>query len=247
MNADITSQHEDEVPRVLRQFLSLLDERRYATNERISSERELAERFGVGRGVIREMISRLEVMRIVERRRNSGIFQSDVAAEGSIDALVLKTAVGIAASMEEIRELREMRGLVEIQAAALGCSRRTPEDLAELDRILRESEAALGRGESLADFDPEFHQVLVGCSRNNLLRRIAHSFYLASRERRNAYFASREQCLKSHGEHVAIRDALAAQNGERVRSLLESHLQGVENYLLDRLKSGAQSTGEENG
>lgn len=234
--AGVGSLELQESDRVLAEFLGFIGHRRYVAYERIASERELAERFKVGRGVIREVLSKLEGMRVIERRRNSGIYLANVEAEGSIDALVLSTAAGLPVSVEDVRQLSEMRMLIEVQAAGIACQRRDDADIAKLDAILTRSEALLTVGQSLADIDPEFHLQMIACSKNKFLRRVAHSFYLVSRERRCAYFLSPEQCRKSHAQHMKLRDALVSRDYEHMTVLLQSHLRGVESYLLDRLK-----------
>ena len=55
-------------------ILQFIRDRRYEPLERLPSERELAEKFKMGRGAIREALSALEALRVVERRPNSGIY-----------------------------------------------------------------------------------------------------------------------------------------------------------------------------
>ena len=59
---------------VIAQIFALVDKRNYEPGDRLPSERELAERFAVGRGAIREALSTLETVRYLERRPHSGIF-----------------------------------------------------------------------------------------------------------------------------------------------------------------------------
>ena len=51
MNSD-----KELISRTLTQILSLIEKRNYDPGERLPSERELSERFSVGRGVVREAL-----------------------------------------------------------------------------------------------------------------------------------------------------------------------------------------------
>ena len=52
-------------------------QRKYEPGERVPSERELAERFKAGRGVVREALAYLEALRVIDRRAKSGIYMSN--------------------------------------------------------------------------------------------------------------------------------------------------------------------------
>ena len=55
-------------------------QRKYEPGERVPSERELAERFKTGRGVVREALAYLEALRVIDRRAKSGIYMSSDSA-----------------------------------------------------------------------------------------------------------------------------------------------------------------------
>jgi len=225
----------DEVDRVIGDFVAHIRRRGYEPGERIDSERDLAGRFGVGRGVVREALSVLETMRVVERRPSSGVYLRRVDAEGSLDAMVLFSDLGIPASDDEVLQLVEMRRLLEVQTVVLAAARWTPPDLAALDAVLVRSEARIARGESIVDEDAAFHLQVVACAQNQFVRRVAHSYYLASRHRRVAYFGAPEQCRASHEDHVALRDALHARDAWRAAATRERHLGGMTSYWLERV------------
>lgn len=65
-------------------------------------------------------------MRIIERRPNSGIYLRN-SDESSIEALVLHAESGLPFQAEEIADVVEVRRILEVQAARLACTRRTPE------------------------------------------------------------------------------------------------------------------------
>ncbi len=222
---------------VIGEIVAYIRTRGFEPGERVSSERDLAARFGVGRGVVREALSALETMRVIERRPNSGIYMRRIASEGSLDAMVLFSDLGIPATDQEVLHLVEMRRLLEVQTVALAAQRWEPADLAALDAILVRTEARIARGESIVEEDAAFHLQVVACAKNQFVQRVAHSYYLASRHRRLAYFATAEQCIGSHAQHLALRDALSARDVAGAMARMEEHLAGMTSYWLDRVEA----------
>src|SRR5690606_36286479 len=111
--------------RILAQIVTLIEERNYLPGERLPSERELSERFGVGRGVIREVLSILENLRYLQRRPNSGIYLTPTPERISLEALSLFSLLGIGLSADKVSQAIEVRRLIEVQAVGLACQRRT--------------------------------------------------------------------------------------------------------------------------
>lgn len=220
---------------VLSRILPFIRERGYAAGERIPSERELAERFGVSRGLLREALSALEAMRVIQRRPQSGIYLRDVAREASVDMLVLESDLGLPVSAADVKDLNEFRSMLEVQSVGLACTRRTDEDIARIDAVLEASRARHAAGQSLSEQDAQFHMALCAASGNRLIQRAANSFWLASAARRERYFSEPANGLRSIQQHTALREAVAAGDAGRALSVLEDHLGNVERYWTAHL------------
>src|SRR3546814_5778611 len=77
----------DLTEQILADIIKLIEKRQYEPGERLPSERELAERFKTGRGVIREALTILENLRYLEKRPNSRIYMSSRPGRISLEAL----------------------------------------------------------------------------------------------------------------------------------------------------------------
>ena len=104
------SEHRDLVSELALFFL----QRKYEPGERVPSERELAERFKAGRGLVREALAYLEALRVIDRRAKSGIYMSSDSA--SVEALALFAQIGVPLQADEVRQSNEMRRIHEITA-----------------------------------------------------------------------------------------------------------------------------------
>jgi GntR family transcriptional regulator, transcriptional repressor for pyruvate dehydrogenase complex len=159
----------EQSSRVVAELVTLIEERRYLPGERLPSERDLAERFVVGRATIREAVTTLESMRYIERRPGSGIFRCREPESASLETLVLFADLGLPLDSKTNSEVVEVRRIIEVQAIGLACERRAEADLERLRTTL----AQFRDGESFAAdasrYDYDFHMNIFKATHNDIL------------------------------------------------------------------------------
>ena len=202
--------------------------RKYDPGERVPSERELALRFKVGRGNIREALSYLEALGIVARRAKSGLFMANEAA--SVEALAFFAQLGIPLDPVDVQHSVEMRRIHEIAAIQLACERATLKNFDAMRAILKTAEAKIARQEPINEEDRDFHLEIIKATQNGVFHRIVKIFYLMTEKRRLIYFQNPQRCQASHAEHVQIFEAIATRDRATALDLIHSHLQGVDAY-----------------
>jgi DNA-binding FadR family transcriptional regulator len=221
----------DAQSELITQLVGFLLLRKYDAGERVPSERELAVRFKVGRGNIREALSHLEALRIVERRAKSGIFMSDDGT--GIEALAFFAQLGLPLDAADVHNSIEMRRIHEIAAIQLACERATEENFAALREILQRTEGKIKRQEPINEEDRDFHLEIVNATQNSVFYQIVKVFYLMTEKRRLTYFQNPQRCRASYAEHLKICEALTSRNRSKVVDLMQSHLQGADSYWQD--------------
>ncbi|KUO73914.1 MAG: hypothetical protein APF77_15600 [Clostridia bacterium BRH_c25] len=142
--------------------------------DKIPSEGELAEMFGVNRLTIRMALQKLNTLGIVETRVGEGTFVRNFSFSNYI-----KEVSEYYMRPELLEDVCEFRKLLEIDCARLAIERGTPEDLKELkdicdkyDSIRLEIDKSQDLDRSafkeLINVDLEFHQKIVKMSKNSL-------------------------------------------------------------------------------
>ena len=212
-------------------LLELIRDRGFKPGDKLPSERDLAALFGMSRSAVRESLIRLDTLRIVESRPKSGVYLQPYGAERSIEAMVLFAETNTPLTAAEVVQAVELRSVLESEAMRLACLRRTQDDLDLLQKILRDSAAAIARGETLAELDPLFHKAIVAATKNDVLLRFINVFYRMSRKRREIYFNEPLQSKRSHAQHVQLYGAIEAQDAELGQQILRRHLKGVDAYF----------------
>jgi GntR family transcriptional repressor for pyruvate dehydrogenase complex len=179
---------------------------RYGPGERLPTQRTLAADLGVNMASVREALSRLEQLRLVEVRHGDATRVLDWRASGGLEALALLGAM----DADTIRALFEARRLLLVEAARLAAERRTDEQAQRLEELAgaiaaaREDQVAL-----LADW--EFMSTVVEAAGNLVFQLIMNSvreLYLPNAD-------SFAQVVFDRGELTALYEATAESIRDR--------------------------------
>jgi len=195
---------------------------RLSEGDRLPTEAALAEQFGVSRTVVREAVSRLKSLGLLDSRQGSGVYVRAAGVEP------LRFEMPHVASREAVIQMVELRRALEAEVAALAAERRTPEDVTRIREAIDALHAAVAAGGNGADEDVRFHRAIAEAARNpfligtlQYLRQFLHGATRVTRanEARRADFA-REVAQ----EHAQIVDAIEGGDPLRAREAAKSHM-----------------------
>ncbi|WP_062513206.1 FadR/GntR family transcriptional regulator [Halobacillus sp. KGW1] len=220
---------------------SLLDSLKNGTlksGDKLDSVEVLAKNFDVGRSAIREALSALRAMGLLEMRQGEGTYVK------SFDAARFSLPVSVAFLMkpEDMRELLEVRKILEVGAAGSAAVSRSEADIANMKDALRSMEEAGGNGELGEQADLFFHMALVRASHNqmliNLMSSVSEIMVQAMRETRKLLHINNgtERLLQ---EHKHVLEAIINKEEEEARTAMYAHLSSVEHSLENYLKKGS--------
>lgn len=199
---------------------------RYRPGQRLPSERDLAEEFGVSRPTIREAMLALEIRGMVEARHGSGIYVADAPPD---PAPAPELDIGAF-------ELTEARALFEPEAAALAAATISDEELDRLEEILAdmvEENAAEAKGEQA---DRRFHVAIAEATRNAAIVSVIETLWDARYRSplcRHMLNKARAVGVKPRiDEHRRLLDALRTRDPQQARKVMREHLEHVIEGLL---------------
>lgn len=219
---------------IVEQIRLLVSEGHVKAGDRLPSERDLAERLQVSRASVREALSALEMMGLLEIRSGEGTYIKQV----NIDSVVAPLAWVLSMEKDTVLELLEVRKILETQAAVLAAERAEPENLAELRDALEEMKMDLDAGRLGEASDHSFHYAIARGTRNKILIRlmnaISDTMHQTLKTSRTQMYESDEIPERLYREHVRIFEAIEARTPKEARNRMLSHLQGVEKeYMKD--------------
>lgn len=198
--------------------------------ERLPSERELAQALNVSRGALREAVRILEAAGILTVHHGRGTFVAKVDVGARLEALAALTGPSI--EPKEIRDLHQIRAVIEPQAAAWAADSIDLDQVRTLFRLCDEADAILCAAptpdlDRLQRLDGVFHATLFSGSRNAVLERMMGGLMDLLAESRRRSIRRPGRAPASWREHRAVAEAVAAGETEAAKRAMLSHIDNV--------------------
>lgn len=208
----------------------------------LPTEAELAKSFGVSRNVVREGIARLRYEGILDSRPGRGAM---VCPEN--ERLTFRIDGSGLEDSENLSDLFELRGMLEIEIAGIAALRRSAADLDELHTSLSELAKTPFFDEAKLEADARFHRALASATGNTYLIGISTyiSFRLKGTTRDTAaIYTSDDLAMRTLDEHRSILSQIESQNRSGARDAMRHHIRQAAERLSVTLREGAMDNSD---
>ncbi len=205
---------------LLSRFETYLVEEGFKPGDKLPGELELAERFGVSRGTIREIIVHLTLQGVLQRRSKAGTVLAAPKAETIGRELALQLRF-LGCGREELKAARLM---IESAAVPEVIRCMTPTQADKLNALIDEMSAAENDPEQADRLDLAFHLALLKITGNRLLEVFAHVLSLLFAREHRTHFRSPEAIQRSVKYHRMMLEAIRGREKERLLELIEEHI-----------------------
>jgi GntR family transcriptional repressor for pyruvate dehydrogenase complex len=202
-------------------LLSTIMARGLQPGERLPSERELGQQFGVSRTVIREAVRALAAKGVIDVRTGSGLRVAAVDASAVSESMRLFLHGSGALDYGKVHEVRAM---IENEVAGLAAERATDEDVERLTEICERMAGTLDDVEQASHHDVEFHRAVAECTHNELYVIMLDSIGDVLLEIRRATLGLDGRPSKGLKAHRKILDRIAAHDPAGAREAMREHL-----------------------
>ena len=198
----------------------------YQPGDKLPSERELAGQLGISRTLLREAMSTLEGVGLIDIRHGSGSYVAGGVSDDSLSAI---WSAWYVAHGTELVHLLQVREALEIKAAALAIAHAGDDLVVELQVILHGMERAVQHRDldGVIEADCRFHGTIVAASGNTLLAQLLRSLDPLLHDDRRAVFTLSDRRVRSMQEHQRILDAIASRDPSAAQRALEQHFESV--------------------
>lgn len=182
---------------------------KYAANEELK-EKTLGEELGVSRTPVREALRQLEL-------------------EGLVSIIPNKGAYVVGVSLKDIKDIYEMRSLLEGLCAKWAAGHITKEQLAELEEniYLSEFHAAKENWEQILALDNRFHEVLYEASESKELMHVLKDYHQYVQRIRKITLARPDRVKASTEEHKMIVEALKNHDAVSAQKNAKQHIRNT--------------------
>lgn len=182
---------------------------KYAANEELK-EKNIGDELGVSRTPVREALRQLEL-------------------EGLVSIIPNKGAYVVGLSKKDIRDIYEMRSLLEGLCAKWAAVNVTEEQLNELEEniFLSEFHASKQNWEQMVELDNRFHEILYLASGSKELKHILTDYHQYVQRVRKITLAEAKRVQESTEEHKVIVEALKKHDPEKAEEAATIHIRNT--------------------
>lgn len=213
---------------------------RFGSGGALPPEPLLCEELGVSRTVVRESVKSLVAKGLIQTGPKVGtrVLSSDQWNWFDPEVIGWQARAGL--TPEFVRDLQDLRLIVEPAAVKLAALRATPSDIEQVEQAFAGMKSAVEDGGDYVTFDLRFHQGLLYATHNRMLVRMAQALSALLRTSFEISTARKDAPRGSLGLHRAVLDAVIARNpvkAERaILVLIEGAHQDIEMVLKSRRK-----------
>ncbi|MBC8159073.1 MAG: FadR family transcriptional regulator [Alphaproteobacteria bacterium] len=204
--------------------------------ERLATEFELCEEFGVSRTVIRDALRVLNSKGLIESRPHSGTLVRGIENWNLLDPQMINWALNMGDREGFFTMLMETRSALEPSVVDIAAQRATDAEIAKIDEACRRMETTSAQkqpdleGFNKADID--FHLAILDATHNLILRQFGALIKVALLASFGLAVEDQEISQESIDAHRAIVDAIknrdpaaARQNMETIATILQEKVQ----------------------
>lgn len=201
------------------QMLEMIRSGAWKTGEKIPSEPELTQRFGVSRVTVREAVQKLVSLSLVESRQGEGTFVCDAKSATFLSAFIPFAMLG----GSDIEHILEYRKIMEGGCAELAAQHADAEDI----RAMEENLAAMCRHvtdlENNILRDMEFHVLVAKATKNPVVLKAYEIF-------KDAWLRSLQDIVKTMGSEMAVHyhgeilEAIRRHDPQAAHAAMDEHI-----------------------
>ncbi|WP_186429131.1 FadR/GntR family transcriptional regulator [Clostridium sp. BSD9I1] len=209
---------------VFEQLKNQLLNNEWKQGEKIPSENDLADAFGVSRATVRQAIQKLTVLGLLETRLGEGSFVKEAKP-----GLYMNTIIPIAyLGQNSFEEVLEFRRKIEGVVAELATEKITEDDIKELEKCYRNMELYKDNLEQFSKADFEFHLTIAEATKNSLFIEIYNIIH-------DILYDAMTKVVIQRGNsaglcyHNLLLEAMKKGDSKEVRRLMDEHMEDTVN------------------
>lgn len=197
----------------------IMIEKRFLPGKKLPNEIELSEELKISRTTLREAIRILAANGVVEIRRGLGTFVREdfkIDEKGGVPSL--------AAVKTDIRDLYEMRLIVEPEAAYYAAMRASDEEIGHIVNLGQQIEDEIRSGKDRTETERSFHKAIAKATHNEFMTKLLPVIYQAIDQGVQLSRQKDKAVLDTVQDHKIIIEFLRMRNGDGAKSAMRIHI-----------------------
>ncbi|MBB6449960.1 GntR family transcriptional repressor for pyruvate dehydrogenase complex [Geomicrobium halophilum] len=213
---------------------SLIESGELQPGDRLDSVERLAQQFDVGRSAIREALSALRAMGLVDIRHGEGTF---VKTFNRV-SLTIPVSSPLLKNPKDIQELLEVRKILEVGSARSAATGWEVKDLKEMEKALKQMNINMDDEKLGEEADWQFHLAIARATHNEMLQNLLNgakdlTIQTMLETRRIWLYSEKVRAERLYEEHYRIFEAIQERDASLASQLMFEHLESVERIITD--------------
>ncbi|TKK71038.1 FadR family transcriptional regulator [Ilyomonas limi] len=209
------------VDKVEATIVELLKNQKLKVGDSIPKEMELAETIGVSRTVIREALTRLKIMGLIESKKKKGA----VITSPDLFGIIGKSMNPYILDEETLKQMFELRLVLEVGMADLIFQRITKKDIEELKQIVSHEPPATQHHLFNIDHEIAFHGKLYEITGNEALKKFQRMLLPIFDYVHHSGLLKKPASIKKFVSHNGLIDVIEHGSPEMFRNAMRNHLE----------------------
>ena len=227
---------------VAEELVRALAQGEYAAGQRLPTEPQMQEDFGISRTVLREALKFVESRGMITIRQGRGAVVEPVDCWDLLDSVVLTAMLEHHPTPDAFEQLMAVRGMIEPELTRLAAVRLGEDQLAELSRLLDQMASQLENSETFLQLDVAFHAVITRGAGNLIAQSIMTAIEQPLRVSRRLTNTIPRALAQAQEAHQSIFDRLTVHDGDGASQAMVDHLAWSRDNLLARWTREPTST-----
>ncbi len=209
------------VDKVEMNLIEFFSSKELQPGDAIPKELELAEIMGVSRTVIRESLTRLKTMGLIESKKHKGA----VIKSPDLPSILQKSMIPTILDEGTLKDIFEMRLVIEVGMADLVVTRATDADIEELFSIVKDEADYSANTLFDVDYEIKFHSKLYEITGNQTLKGFQRMLLPVFSYVYTSGLINKKIADKRYVSHKELVDVLRERDADKFRTAMRKHLE----------------------
>lgn len=205
-------------------LLSDIREGRLHVGDRLPTESQMMDTYGVGRSVVREAMQSLAMLGLVESRPRAGAVVTAPNARRVVNTVML----GSVLDAPLFDDLYEFRGVIEVAIARKAAETATQSQIEDIIAACQRYEQCHRLGLATSQADLDFHEAIARGANNQIYEELVMSTRAMLESARDQTQMLPDATELAERQHWAIAEAIASRDTDRAGSVMAAHIKSAQ-------------------
>lgn len=221
---------------IIKKIESMILNKKFKEGERLPSQDELAESFGVSRTTLREALNSLKIMGLIDIKHGDGTYVKKFESSKFLESV----STFLKINQKNILEVMEVRKFLEVTTVRLATLRADEDDIENIKNKLEQMKRNKGKYkqnsyELFSKDDMEFHIAIAEATKNHIFKQIINSIQDNMKIEQLSFIQTLDDVEEIIEQHEKIFKEIKNRNAEKSTAEMSNHIKTIEKVIKEAI------------